>query len=388
MKKILIVNNNMHIGGVQKALINLLWCIRDSYDITLLLFHKGGECLKDIPPEVTVIAPESPYRYLGMTKYDKVSRYQSLMRSFFAAVTRIFGRKYAIALMALGQNKLTGYDAAISYLHNGSDKMFYGGCNEFVLRHVSAKKKITFLHGDYILCGANTRQNAKQYARFDVIAACSQGCADSFLQAHPEMQERVKTVPNCLRFEDIQEKAEKAPVQLPADKLQIVTVARLGKEKGVERAVQVIARLGDLKEKLHYHIIGDGVQKPLLLQLIRENGLDDIITLHGMLENPYGYIQAADLLMIPSYSEAAPLVIGEAACLGTPILSTETSSARQMVEKTGFGWVCGNSETAMEEMLRGLLSEPSVLEERKQYLRNRAQDNQEARNCFDRCIRS
>ena len=92
--------------------------------------------------------------------------------------------------------------------------------------------------------------------------------------------------------------------------------------------------------------------------------------------------------MIPSYSEAAPLVIGEAACLGTPILSTETSSARQMVEKTGFGWVCGNSETAMEEMLRGLLSEPSVLEERKQYLRNRAQDNQEARNCFDRCIQS
>lgn len=388
MKRILIVNNNMHIGGVQKALVNLLWCIRERYDITLLLFHKGGECLKDIPPEVKVITADSAYRYLGMTKYDKVSRYQSLMRSFFAGITRIFGRRYAVALMAMGQKKLTGYDAAISYLHNGSDKMFYGGCNEFVLRHVSAKKKITFLHGDYMLCGANTQQNAKQYGRFDAIAACSEGCANKFMQAQPQLAERVMVVPNCHRFENIQAKAEEVSVRLQADKLQIVTVARLGKEKGVERAVQVIGRLGDLKERLHYHIIGDGVQKPLLSQRIKENGLDNIVTLHGMMENPYGYIKAADLLLIPSYSEAAPLVIAEAACLGTPILSTETSSARQMIEKTGFGWVCGNSEMAMEEMLRALLSGSSEIDEKKQYLRSCVQNNQEALSCFDRCIQS
>ena len=43
MERILIVNNNMHIGGVQKALVNLLWNIRDRYDVTLLLFSKEGE---------------------------------------------------------------------------------------------------------------------------------------------------------------------------------------------------------------------------------------------------------------------------------------------------------------------------------------------------------
>ena len=46
MKKILIVNNNMHIGGVQKSLLNLLRSIGDSYDITLLLFFKGGEYMQ------------------------------------------------------------------------------------------------------------------------------------------------------------------------------------------------------------------------------------------------------------------------------------------------------------------------------------------------------
>ena len=45
------------------------------------------------------------------------------------------------------------------------------------------------------------------------------------------------------------------------------------------------------------------------------------------MENPYGYMRAADVLLIPSFSEAAPMVIHESALLGTPILTTETSSA-------------------------------------------------------------
>ena len=38
MKKLLIVNNNMQLGGVQKALISLLDEIKDQYNVTLFLF--------------------------------------------------------------------------------------------------------------------------------------------------------------------------------------------------------------------------------------------------------------------------------------------------------------------------------------------------------------
>ena len=47
MKRILIVNNNMHIGGVQKALLNLLQTLHADYDITLLLFYRGGALLNE-----------------------------------------------------------------------------------------------------------------------------------------------------------------------------------------------------------------------------------------------------------------------------------------------------------------------------------------------------
>lgn len=386
MKKILFVNNNLHIGGVQKALVSLLWEIRGRYDVTLLLFYPAGEYADALPPDIKIITPQSGYRYLGMTRQDAVKWQDKLGRGFFAAVTRLFGRKYAIALMALGQKKLEGYDVVISYLHNGGDKAFYGGCNEFALKHVSAKKKIAFLHCDYSRCGANTPENARQYQMFDWIAACSQGCADVFVQKNITLAQKVKVVYNCHEIKIIRKKAKAAPAVLQADKINIVTVARLGKEKGVERALRVIAKLGALKDKLHYYIIGDGIQMPVLFQILRQENLTDCVTLCGVLENPYGYMKAADLLLIPSYSEAAPLVIGESVCLGTPILSTETSSAREMVEVPGYGWVCENTESGMQAVLEQLLLDRSVLDKRSATLADKAFSNETAVSQFEKLI--
>ena len=386
MKKILIVNNNLHIGGVQKALINLLWNIREQYDITLLLFSRSGELLEELPPDIRVICPSGAWRYLGMTRDDVHSLRDRIGRAFFAAITRVFGRKYAVSLMSLGQRKYAGYDAAISYLHNSGDKVFYGGCNDFVLKHVRANRKITFLHCDYLHCGADTPDNGRQYAKFDTIAACSQGCADAFLKAHPELKERVCVVRNCHRFDQIREAAQADPQTLKAGKVNIATVARLGKEKGVERALRVIAQLGPLRERMHYYVIGDGVQRKLLQQLIRELELSDVVTLCGQQKNPYGYIKAADLLLIPSYSEAAPLVIGEAAALRTPILSVETSSAREMIAETGYGWVCDNSEEDMRNALVDFLACSEKMDRDILHLTDVRMQNMQAREQFRICV--
>lgn len=384
-QKMLIVNNNLHIGGVQKALVSLLWNIRDRYDITLLLLYRGGELLQELPPDVRVVCASGAWRYLGMTRDDVHTVYDRIGRDFFAAVSRVFGRKYAIFLMSLGQKKLCGYDVAVSYLHNSADRAFYGGCNDFVLKHARAEKKITFLHCDYLLCGAHTPDNGKQYARFDTIAACSRGCADAFLKAHPELKEKVRVVRNCHRFEKIRDAAEADRQQFAAEKLNIVSVARLGKEKGVERSLRAIAQLGKLRQQLHYYVVGDGVQRELLQQIIREEDLADAVTLCGQLQNPYGYIKAADLLLIPSYSEAAPLVIGEAAALGTPVLSTETSSAREMIEESGYGWVCENSVEGIRDALKQILLDTEKMKLRVFRMETK-NENTEALEQFQNCV--
>lgn len=267
----------------------------------------------------------------------------------------------AISFMALRQRKIAGFDVVISYLHDGTDRMFYGGCNDFVLRHTVAGKKITFLHCDYEKCGANTAANAARYKQFDIIAACSDGCRSAFVTAVPELKKKCITVRNCQNYEEICAAAEKQPVEFPNDRINIVTVARLGREKGVGRAVEAFNRLKDLSNRFHYYILGDGIERSDIEEKIKQMGLNDQITLLGESANPYGYMKAADLLLIPSVSEAAPMVIGEAASLGTPVLSTETSSAREMIEAYDYGWVCENSVEGMIESLSMLLNNTEAI---------------------------
>ena len=97
-------------------------------------------------------------------------------------------------------------------------------------------------------------------------------------------------------------------------------------------------------------------------------------------------MQAADVLLIPSFSEAAPMVIGEAACLGTPILTTETSSAREMVEQPGLGWVCENTVEGIRTGLEELLSRPEALQEKHAHMQALAFDNTCARKQFAELI--
>lgn len=364
MKKLLIVNSNLHIGGVQEALVNLLGEISHRYEITLFLFSPYGELKNRLPENVKVVYARSAYRYLGISSRDLQGKpIEKLLRSFFAAISRLLGRSAAESLMALTQKKLKGFDVAISYVHDGGDKAFYGGCNQFVLRHVQSEKKLTFLHGDYVRCGGHTPKNDARYEKFDGICACSQGCADSFLSVLPQLKERVFVVKNCHDFERIRSLSQ-TPVSMQAEGVKLLTVARLGTEKAIPRAIEALAACKN--QNYHYYIAGDGVQRPLVEAAIEKHGLENRVTLLGEQSNPFGYMAGADLLLIPSVSEAAPMVIGEAASLGLPILSTRTSSAVDMVEQTGYGWVCENSQSGITAGLDKLLDDPELLRQRKE----------------------
>ena len=385
-KRILIVNNNMHIGGVQKALVNLLKEIASVYDVTLLLFYPEGPLLRDIPSNVRVLRASPAFRTWGMTRADAAGSPAFVSRAFFALITRLFGRKMAIAVQRPFQRKLCGYDVAISFLHSGDDHVYYGGCNEFVLQRVDAKRKISFLHCDYGMIRGDSPYNTKIYEKFDKIAACSEGCRQAFLSALPHLSDKTVVVHNCQDYENVLLKSSEPKVRLPKDKMNVLTVARFGKEKGVLRGIQAFADLGSSKEKAQYYIIGYGSEYAKASDMIAELGLEATVHLLGEMENPYPYIKAADILLIPSVSEAAPMVIGEAACLGTPILTTKTSSAKEMVANTGYGWVCENSQMGIKDGLMHLIEKTDIWKDRSTALSDMVFSNEQAAADFFRLI--
>ena len=184
---------------------------------------------------------------------------------------------------------------------------------------------------------------------------------------------------NCNDYENIRRLAGDG---IPYDKSEfnIVTVARLSAEKGIERALEAVKRCMKSGYKLHYYIVGSGDQAEHLKELTGDYGLENAVTFYGNQSNPYPYMKNADLFLLPSYHEAAPMVFDEAACLGVPVLATETTSTDEMITESGSGFVCKNSQDGIADGLMKVLKNPDSLVEIKKSLKNRQFTNQDKIN--------
>ena len=219
MKKLVIVNNNMKVGGVQKSLCNLLWAINAQYDVTLCLFDAQGGCMDQLPPDVKVVTCSGPMRYLGISQ-GQCRGIHKLLRGALVLLCRCLGRDRVVKLLLPLEKKLPEeYDCAIAFLHNGTIGSFYGGVQEFTLSRVKAKQKAAFLHCDYETSGANHPRNNRILSRFDRIAACSDGCRQAFLRVMPEMDRKCVTVRNFHPYDQIRTLAAEQKVSFEKEKL-------------------------------------------------------------------------------------------------------------------------------------------------------------------------
>ncbi len=375
MKKVIFVINNLEIGGVQKSLLNLLFEIHNKYDITLLTFFGNAEFEKSLPRDVKLIKLKNAFRQLGFSSaHIKNKPFLYAERVFYIVMTKLFGRSFAIKLMALGTKKYKGFDVAISFIHEASQKSLYGGCNEFVLKKIKAKQKLAWLHCDFSLCGANNPQSKKIYSKFDKIVACSEGCRSVFVECLPEFEEKTVSVRNCNDYEQIKNLAGDG-ISYDKEYFNIVTVARLSKEKGIERALEAVSECVNRGFKIKYHIVGSGDKETFFKEKAEELGLKNAVEFYGNKQNPYPYIKNADLFLLASYHEAAPMVFDEAACLGVPVLATKTTSTHEMLEVSGYGIVCENEQEDLTNKLSEVLSNPSMLNEIRSKLSKQTFDN-------------
>jgi glycosyltransferase involved in cell wall biosynthesis len=351
MKKILIVNNNLDMGGIQKSLINLLTELNGKYDITLLLFSKSGALLQDLPKNVKVITPNGCYRMLGLTKNElKKYPFLFLLKAFLVKYTALSSRRSAMKILGLFQKKIRGYDAVISYSHLFHHKYFGNGCGEFVLDKTVCDKKICLIHCDYVNSGCLSELNNASYTEFDQIACCSDSVKARFLEGSGIDPEKASTLRNFFDL-SVTESAKKEPYTYDDRFINLVSVARLSKEKGIDRAIDALYQSG--RTDIRYHVVGNGPQKSILENKIQAYGMENRVFLLGEQHNPYRYMIGADYLLVPSLNEAAPMVFDEAILLGTKVITTNTTSADEMIG-CEHGIVCENSTDGIVRTLMSI----------------------------------
>jgi len=379
MKKILFVINNMNIGGVPKSLVELLKCISCKYEISLYCADGEGAMLNDIPDDINIlpacnIAKITEY---SVDKCKKMGVIYYLLRVVLSSFSKSFGKNIPAKVLLTMMGKIKGeYDVAVSFVQPVHDKQFYNLSNEIVLKKVNAKRKITFVHCDFISYGGNTKYNRNLYKKFDAVAAVSDSVGKRFLEANEGLKDKVFTVLNCCDFENVAKLSEVDTVNY--EKKTFVTVARLGKEKGHLRCVEIFSRLKSEGYDFEWHLIGGGDLEKVIKRKISELGMSDCIFLEGEQTNPYRYMKNADWFLLPSYHEAAPMVYNESACLKLPMLTTNTLSAVELVENRGAGEVCDNTDEAIYIMLKKALDGKIVVD-----FKNFSADNKNATLQFD-----
>lgn len=385
-KKILIVTRSLaSSGGVESALINMLKQINNDYTIDLYCFYMDKRFRRLIPKNINIIEPNYFIQVLGMSQKQskKQSKLLYSIRSICALLSKKISNRIIIENILRLQNKLIGYDVAISYIQDANKYSLYSGTNKFVLFRVEAKKKIAFIHGDYQKSGLNTIENYRIYSKYDKLIAVSQGCMKNVIQAIPEFKDKLTYIYNFKDIDEILDKANQENIKFNDEKVNIVTVCRLSEEKGLLRTIEIINRLIKEGYKICWHIIGEGIERIKLENYINKFKLNEFIVLYGEKSNPYPYIKAADFFLLPSIHEAAPMVIDEAKIIGTPVLSTRNPSSDEQIKANKEGIILDNTKNGIYEGIKEVLDNENIIKDIKNnYERDKLYENNTAKKQF------
>lgn len=370
-KKILFVLNQMGAGGIAKSLSNLLFHLekyKDEYDVDLFLLRKDGCYIKDIPTYVNVMESKGILKLFGASQKDtkKFGFGAYFARFLVACWTKVFGNSLPLKIGAK-QNKLTTkYDAAISFTHTQGGRDMAAGSVEFVLNGVDAKKKFMVIHGDVVIENLLTKSTIKNLKRFDKMFSVSESCSNQVKSNAPELINISDFLYNTQRNDIIINNSllEQNPYNKNA--LNLVMVSRLENQKAHLRFLPIVKKLHDEGFKFVLNIVGDGILREQIVDFINNNDMSEYVILHGSKSNPFPYIKYADLFVLASYYEAAPMVYNEAQLLKTPVFTSRIISSDEMIGDLGF--ICENNEDSIYKQLKYVLQNPQLIQEKRKYL--------------------
>ena len=159
----------------------------------------------------------------------------------------------------------------------------------------------------------------------------------------------------------------------------LLSIGRLVPEKNYPALIEVMSKIHAKDPDIHLTIIGDGVEKTKLQNLIHAKSLNSCITLTGWLtQNQIAkYHYDSSLFVMTSYTEAFGLVLTEAMSYGLPCIAfSKASGARaQINSKNGF-LIQDNNPNTMAQKILYLLDNKSVLKALQPTI------NQEIRNKY------
>lgn len=332
MKKLLFATYNMDLGGIETSLVNLLnYLIEKNYDITLVLEKKEGIFLNDLDKRIHIVeyAPSIDKSYFKRKLQNLIKRIK-------------FIAKYGYR-----------FNFSASYAT-------YSLMSSFVAR-VASKNCVLWGHADYLALYNNDEEKFKKffeqikYHKFKKIIFVSKSACASFNKIFPHKKNKVVYCNNIINKEKIEELAkEEAQIKIIRKGGTFVNIGRHDEQqKRLTRIIEASTKLKQDGLKFRVLFVGDGPDSAKYKELVNKNNLNDSIIFLGAKNNPYPYLRISDYVILTSEYEGYPVVFSEAMVLNKPIITTNVSDAKEVINNK-YGTVVENEEIyqTMKEYLQ------------------------------------
>lgn len=326
--KILFFIETIDGGGAEKVLRNLVNNMdQKKFDITVQSVFPGNAA--------DLLTEGIRYR----TLYARDSKINRLRYRLEAAL----GLSYVLHIK-------DAYNIECACLECGSTKIISGSTNK-------KAKKLAWVHCDLKKAMADPAKFAaktrKQYQKFDKVVCVSQQGKASFDELFSGQIPSV-LVYNTVDREEILQKAQEPEEQKYGDPL-VVSLGRLSEPKCYIRMLKAHRKLMEEGVEHHLLILGEGAERNVLEAYIRENRLEQTVHLPGFVDNPYPYLNAADLLACSSVYECFSTFVTEGLILGKPIVTTDVSGMRELLGDSRWGLITDNEDDAFYEGMKQML---------------------------------
>lgn len=210
--------------------------------------------------------------------------------------------------------------------------------------------------------------------RFTTATVACAGTQRALLEAEGVAPSKIVHIPNGVPVDEIARAAAQPPSRealgIPADARVALHVGVFRPEKNQAGALESIAAVRERLDDVHLVFVGDGDTRAEIERRARERGWDWAHFL-GFRDDVAALLGLADILILPSTSDAMPMTVLEAMAAGVPVVASDVGDIAATV---GDGGICvpAGDAAAFAAACERLLGDPRLHAETAAAARERA----------------
>jgi N-acetyl-alpha-D-glucosaminyl L-malate synthase BshA len=212
----------------------------------------------------------------------------------------------------------------------------------FLARELTGKPYVVTLHGsDVTLLGSDPAYelvNTMSVERADAITAVSRFMAD---EAHKSLgiEKDIKFIPNFVDTEEFYP----APCQILDERSErdivVIHVSNFRKVKRIQDLIYAMKIVTKEAPDSKLILVGDGPERYNIESLVRELDLKENVLLTGYRSDVPDLLRCADVLVICSQTESAPLTVLESMSSGVPVVATRVGGIPEIIKDNENGYL-------------------------------------------------